>query len=712
MPALAVVLGACLLARVSVAVDLPPGFVAETLATNLNAATAIASPPDGRVFIADQTGKLLVWKEGALLKRPALILHVTDYWERGLIGLTLDPGFPDRPYLFAVYVTDRPFVHHVVSRFTMRGDAVDAASERVLFEGDDQATLGGSVPAGHQGGPIRFGPDGQLYIGLGEQTAGGPSQRLDTLQGKILRLEPDGSIPRDNPFFTTAAGKYRAIFAYGIRNPFGLAVQPGTGRMFFTDVGASAFEEVNDLVAGANYGWPLAEGFSTNRLFRQPLLAYSPMVGQCIVGGMFLRRDSAWPEKWRGRFFFGDFMKHWIKALDPAAPTNVVSFARDLNGPVAVELAPDGSLLVLNRGAIWRDPKRFVPNAGSLVRIRYTGVEIHPALPANGEVAALGLPLEAERLPRHLSETRVIDWLKDPNGFPNAVAYKPNVPLWEPGFQVDYAIAVPRGKRIGFVPDEAWSLPMGTAVVRQYRLASVPGVGSGLIETRLFVAGEDCAYGASYRWRPDGKDADLVEDPDQVTVQAAGLHQSQERFWIFPGLEPCLRQPEWSLAFSPMITSRQMIRDSADSPLHLLLERGLLDGAPGAQSLSALPRLARWDDASAPLELRVRSYLDVHCAACHQPGGASRGLYDARFSTPLDRAGILNGPLAAGDLGISGAKVVVPGDPEKSILYQRLKTTDFFRMPPVQYHNETAPILPLVEEWIRSLGDKTASLKK
>src|SRR5258708_16329955 len=130
-------------------VELPPGFVAETLATNLNAATAIAPAPDGRIFIADQTGKLLVWKGGVVLPTPALALHVTDYWERGLIGLALDPDFPRTQNIFLLYVTDRPFVHHVLSRFTVNVDTLDSASENVLLAGDDQAKLLGSVPAGH-----------------------------------------------------------------------------------------------------------------------------------------------------------------------------------------------------------------------------------------------------------------------------------------------------------------------------------------------------------------------------------------------------------------------------------------------------------------------------------------------------------------------------------------------------------------------------------
>src|SRR4030095_616977 len=112
-----------------------------------------------------------VWKSDRLLKQPALTLHVSDFWERGLIGMTLDPAFPRPPHAFVLYVTDRPTIHHVISRFTVIGDVFDSSSEKILLEGDDQAKLGGSVPAGHQGGPLRFGPDGKLYVSLGEQTA-------------------------------------------------------------------------------------------------------------------------------------------------------------------------------------------------------------------------------------------------------------------------------------------------------------------------------------------------------------------------------------------------------------------------------------------------------------------------------------------------------------------------------------------------------------
>jgi glucose/arabinose dehydrogenase len=694
----------------STAVEVPAGFTTEVLATNLDAATAIAPAPDGRIFITEQTGHLLVWKPGAATPARVLELHVTDYWERGLIGLALDPAFPRVPHLFLLYVTDRPFVHHVLSRFTVHGDTVEAASEKVLFEGDDQARLGGTVPAGHQGGPLRFGPQGKLFVSIGEQTAGSPSQQLDTLQGKILRLNPDGTIPEDNPLVSRTTGKYRALYALGVRNSFGLALQPETGRMFFTDVGGSAFEEVNELTAGANYGWPLAEGFSTNAAFQQPLHAYSPLIGQSIVGGTFVARGAAWPAKWQGKFLFADFMKHWVKALDPDAPTNVISFARGLNGPVATEFAPDGSLLVLNRAAVWRDPKRFVPNAGSLLRIRYTGAPALASRPRPGPSAGpskwgvLGLPQSSADLPRRLSQSGLFAYFTRRSALTNVVNYNLNLETWEPGVAVENAMALPTGSSLHFSASGDWALPPGAALIRHTRLPASSSSPGRPLETRIYVAAEPCGYGAAYRWQEDGHDAELVEDAEVATVNVPGAG-GKASAWFFSGVEPCLASPGTSLAFAPMfqLNARQLNQPGANNPLHQFARLHLLEGLPAETELLALPRLAHWSNTSASLELRVRGYLDVHCAMCHQPGGASRGLFDARFATPLAQAGILNGDLAAGDLGTPGAKVVVPGAPDKSILLRRLKDTGFFRMPPVQYHNEPSPIIPVLEAWIRQL---------
>jgi hypothetical protein len=111
---------------------------------------------------------------------------VDDYWERGLIGVTLHPDFPRTPHLFVLYVAKQPFTRQFSADSRLIGDQADPRSEMVLLEGDDQKLFGGTQPGGHQGGPIRFGPDGKLYVALGEQTAGKPSQSLQALQGKFF----------------------------------------------------------------------------------------------------------------------------------------------------------------------------------------------------------------------------------------------------------------------------------------------------------------------------------------------------------------------------------------------------------------------------------------------------------------------------------------------------------------------------------------------
>jgi glucose/arabinose dehydrogenase len=242
-------------------------------------------------------------------------------------------------------------------------------SEKVLLEGDDQTKQGGTVPAGHQGGALHFGKDGKLYIALGDQTAGKPAQELNSLLGRLLRINADGSIPGDNPFVLRAKGKYRATWALGLRNPFTFAVQPETGRLFINDVGGRA-EEINEGVAGANYGWPTVEHGPTNDpRFRGPIHHYPTA---CITGGAFSRTGLRWPKEYRGQYFFGDFNHGWIKVLDPARPAVARPFASGLRRPVDLRFAADGSLYVLVRDA-WVIDKWFKGGTGALLRVRHAG---------------------------------------------------------------------------------------------------------------------------------------------------------------------------------------------------------------------------------------------------------------------------------------------------------------------------------------------------
>src|SRR5262249_374323 len=157
-------------------------------------------------------------------------------------------------FVYVYYTSTTPAVHNRVSRFTANGDIAMTGSETVILDLNNLSSA-----TNHNGGAIHFGPDGKLYIGVGENANGANSQTLSNLLGKILRINSDGTIPTDNPFFNTATGVNRAIWAMGLRNPYTFAFQPGTGVMYINDVGESTREEINLGQAGANYGWPTCE---------------------------------------------------------------------------------------------------------------------------------------------------------------------------------------------------------------------------------------------------------------------------------------------------------------------------------------------------------------------------------------------------------------------------------------------------------------------
>ena len=271
---------------------LPVGFAESVIAGELNNPTTMDMAPDGRIFVAEQSGQLRVIKNGQLLTTPFVSLSVDSQGERGLLGVTFDPNFTNNHFVYVYYTVPTSPEHNRVSRFTANGDTAVAGSEVPILDLDNLSTA-----TNHNGGAIHFGPDGKLYVAVGENANGANSQSLNTRLGKMLRINSDGSIPTDNPFFNTATGLNRAIWAIGLRNPFTFTFQNGTGRMFIDDVGQDTWEEINDGIAGSNYGWPTAEGPSNNPNFRNPLFAYGhsgPLPsGEAITGGAFYNPTKA-----------------------------------------------------------------------------------------------------------------------------------------------------------------------------------------------------------------------------------------------------------------------------------------------------------------------------------------------------------------------------------------------------------------------------------
>ncbi|MFN8419140.1 MAG: PQQ-dependent sugar dehydrogenase [Anaerolineae bacterium] len=273
--------------------------------------------------------------------------------ERGVLGITFDPNFSSNHYVYIYYTATTPTIHNRLSRFTANGDVVLAGSEVPLLDLD---TLGAG---NHNGGAIHFGADGKLYVGVGENAVGSNAQTLTNRLGKILRINSDGSIPTDNPFYGTATGDNRAIWAYGLRNPYTFTFQRGTGRMFINDVGQSTWEEINDGIAGSNYGWPTTEGYTTNASFRSPLYAYGHSSGSptgcAIVGGGFYNPSFVqFPGSYVGKYFFADYCSNWIYYVDPssAVPFTPTQFAVSTSGnPVTLAVGNDGSLYYAARGS-------------------------------------------------------------------------------------------------------------------------------------------------------------------------------------------------------------------------------------------------------------------------------------------------------------------------------------------------------------------------
>src|SRR5205814_3978294 len=196
------------------------------------------------------------------------------------------------------------------------------------------------------------------------------SQTLSNLLGKILRINADGTIPTNNPFYNTATGNNRATWALGLRNPFTFAFQPGTTRLFINDVGQSTWEEINDGVAGSNYGWPTTEGPTSDPNFRSPLFAYghgsSSTTGCAIVGGGFYNPSVVqFPASYVGKYFFADLCTGWIRLFDPSNNT-AAAFASGISSPVDLKVAADGSLYYLSIGSAGVFKVQFSGTAASI----------------------------------------------------------------------------------------------------------------------------------------------------------------------------------------------------------------------------------------------------------------------------------------------------------------------------------------------------------
>lgn len=360
------------------------GFVSETIVEGLSLPTDFAFAPDGRIFIAQKSGAVRVFEDGQLLPDPFITLTVNTHHDRGLMGLALDPNFETNGYVYLYYVVENspgafsgPKTAQL-RRVTANGNVVLPGSEFVLLgsiTGDasqpscsDFQPGVDCIPAdgpGHNGGAMRFASDGTLFLAIGDAEQFLPAQDLDSFSGKIVRINPDGSAPADNPFFTGNPTAIRSkVWAYGLRNPFRFGVQPNSDLPFIGDVGGNTWEEIDVAVSGVNFGWPCYEGTKQRSggevcaaLYAAdtqtpPLYSYARTTGASVIGGVFYQGVN-YPPGFQDAFFFGDFVRDLISSLsvdsnNDLLPASVTDVILDADGPVDFEIGLEGNVYYLS----------------------------------------------------------------------------------------------------------------------------------------------------------------------------------------------------------------------------------------------------------------------------------------------------------------------------------------------------------------------------
>ena len=359
------------------AANLPQGFTDSQVVSGLTNPTDMEFAPDGRLFITEQAGRVLIaTDDGTLATFLNISGKVDAAGERGLLGITFDPAFATNRFVYLHYTmraSSTTVAHNRVSRVTASGNAAAPGSESLIFRLNNLSSA-----TNHNGGAIDFRRDDKLYVAAGDNANGANAQSLGNLKGKILRINKSGTIPTNNPFYSTASGQNRAIWALGLRNPFKFAFQPGTGTMFINDVGERAWEEINRGVSGANYGWNFCEGNHDNpgragsvncsaTPYTAPVHEYThgstDTTGCSITGGTFYNPTTVqFPSSYVGDYFFADLCNGWIRKYDPSTKA-ATGFATGLSSVVDLEVSKnEGELYYLSRGS-----------PGTVSKIRHTG---------------------------------------------------------------------------------------------------------------------------------------------------------------------------------------------------------------------------------------------------------------------------------------------------------------------------------------------------
>lgn len=704
--------------------------------------TCIEFAKDGsnRVFVLERRGTVVMFSNDRNTKTVETVLDLTSevwstkYEDDGAVAIALHPEFgvegsPNARYFYLLYTAkiggkryDR------LSRFTLNGSK--ASDQTVLIDQEDDDLW-------HNGGALVFGPDGFLYVGVGDEGTNGDGlangQRIDRdlfcgilridvdMQGGDVshppRRQPDTGrtahymIPNDNPFVGTE-NALEEFWAHGLRNPFRAAFDSETGDLWVSDVGHLRREEINLIKKGGNYGWSYLEGsleFDESYLNGQrpvpyfgteekPFWEYPHLNGDnCVIGGL-VYRASKHPQL-QGKYIYADngSGRVWMLSRDAeGAATNVELMSLPVSSKTGIaSLQPDaeGEPLIVILGEHGK-------TSGTIRRI------IASEKGAN------------DAIPQLLSQTGLFSNLENLTPHPGVIPYEinaaqeageANIRRWImlPGDGSDPDPSIDRIE----IGEDAWQFPIGTVFVQHFDLPSTDGWKP--VETRILVRHQaGGVYGLSYRWNESGNDATLVDEvPSQSSNGLIGNSATSPdgpHDWQFLDRQSCLACHNENAGYVLGVRPRQLNR---------LVNRGLLRGSSqqlvdwGRAGMFREPTIAMDypiddhlvapDNGQMSIALRARSYLDVNCGACHRPGGARAAFFAQMEHTNI--ADSLQIKPKQGDFGIADSSIVTAGDPFRSVLYYRMAKLGQGRMPFVGSHRLDSNGLALLRRWIERM---------
>jgi uncharacterized repeat protein (TIGR03806 family) len=601
----------------------------------------------------------------------------TTTYELGFLSAAFHPDFPSDPRVFVYYTARGSQASYAslarLSQFRSLdgGLTLDPSSEQILLTVEHTTEF-------HRGGGMSFGPDGYLYLALGDGNIKATSQNLADLRGKLLRVDINRgfpySIPPDNPFVATA-GARPEVFAFGFRNPWRWSFHIDTGELWVGDVGESSWEEVDLINRGGNYGWPLREGMHCRPGVSacsipdaiNPVYEYDHSEGAAAVIGGYVYRGAAIPEL-RGTYVFGDASRGelWGLSFDGSGTPTARLLATTGGVITAISEGADGELFVLQYG------------------------------PQYGRIWSVGrkATAPADTFPKKLSQTGCVDSVDHTKPAPGVIPYTVNMPLWSDGAAKERWMGLPPAGKIKVGADGDWEFPIGTVLVKHFRLDGK------LVETRLFMRHDDGDWaGYSYEWNDEQTDATLLPGAKNKTV---GTHQ-----WLFPSRSQCLQCHTEAAGRSLGLETAQLNglmfypqTGRSANQLATLAYLGLFETPlPDPSTLPAFPSPL---DMSKSIDRRARAYLHANCSICHRPEGPGQGPQDFRYQLTGAQMNIYNVAPTQGDFGIAGAKLYAPGHPERSLISHRVHTLATGRMPPLASRVVDELGASILDDWIRS----------